>query len=153
MFGGWGTEVSQKAGRVEPQWQEAVNCCLGTAALALKWVREQPRHSPHRLGGKRATTKIKDIEGITENCFVCLPLAVPFSFSVMCLMYIEGVSSSIISIICLVLLKWKHCISVLVIRCRRVSATLLKCSPSGTRNITIKFQLFLATVWEYLNRY
>lgn len=77
IFWGWGTEVSQKVGWVEPQWQGAVNC-LGTAALALEWVREQPRHSPHGRGGRRATTKIKDIEGITENCFACLPLAVPF---------------------------------------------------------------------------
>lgn len=144
MFGGWGTEVSQKAGRVEPQWQEAVNCCLGTAALVLKWVREQPRHLPHRPGGRRATTKIKDIEGITENCFACLPLAVLFSFSVMCLIYIEGVSSSVISIICLVLLKWKHCISVLVIHCRRVSATLLKCCLQEQETS----QLNISSFWQ-----
>lgn len=50
MFGGWGTEVSQKAGWLKPQWQEAVNCCLGTAALALKWVRELPRAFTSQAG-------------------------------------------------------------------------------------------------------
>lgn len=35
-FGVWGAEVSQKASWLKPQWQEAVNCCLCTATLALK---------------------------------------------------------------------------------------------------------------------
>lgn len=46
-------------------------------------------HLTGRQGGRRATMKIKNIEGVTENRFACLPLAV--SFSVICLMYIEGV--------------------------------------------------------------
>lgn len=43
MFGGWGTEMSEKVSWVKPKWQEALNCCLCTAALALKWVREQQK--------------------------------------------------------------------------------------------------------------
>lgn len=89
----------------------------------LTRLREQARAFTSQ-GGRRATTKIKDIEGVTKNCFACLPLAV--YLSVMCLTYVDGVSLSVISVISLVLLKWKHGISVLVC-CRRVSATCLKC--------------------------
>lgn len=90
-------------------------------------------------GGRRAT-KIKDIEGVTKNCFTYLPLAVPFS--VMCLMYVEGVSSSVISIISLVLLKWKHHISVLVTHCRRMLATLLKCCFQEKETSQLNFSSF-----------
>lgn len=90
-------------------------------------------------GGRRAT-KIKDIEGVTKNCFTYLPLAVPFS--VMCLMYVEGVSSSVISIISLVLLKWKHHISVLVTYCRRMLATLLKCCFQEKETSQLNFSSF-----------
>lgn len=49
MFGGWGAEMSQVSW-VKPQWQEAVNCCLCAAALALKWVREQLRAFTSQAG-------------------------------------------------------------------------------------------------------
>lgn len=73
VFGGWGTEVSQKASWVK-QWQEGVNCCLCAAALALQWIRAFTSQV-----GRRTTTKIKDIEGVTKNCFAYLPLAASFS--------------------------------------------------------------------------
>lgn len=101
VFGGWGIEVSQKASWVK-QWKEGVNCSLCAAALALKWIREQPGAFTSQVG-RRTTTKIKDIEGVTKNSFAYLPLAA--SFSVIFLMYVEGVSLSVISIISLVLLK------------------------------------------------
>lgn len=59
MFGGWGTEVSQRASWMKPQWQEAVNCCLSAAALALKCVREQPRAFISQAGREESHNKNK----------------------------------------------------------------------------------------------
>lgn len=59
IFGGWGAEVSQKASWVKPQWQEAVTCCLCAAALALKWVREQPRAFTSQAGREESHNKNK----------------------------------------------------------------------------------------------
>ena len=65
------------------------------------------------------------LKGVTENCFAYLPLAV-FFFFVMYLMYIEGATSSVISITSFGLLKLKHHINIVAVHCGRVSAVLLQ---------------------------